>query len=146
MAVIATRGGVRLGNILQWEQAPHIGYSRKTVVIREAAAADYFLGDILGQVTTGGKYKKLTVGATDGSQNFAGIFIGSDSSVFDQDKLAVPANTDKTGVVLFRDAAVGKAYLNFPSGTTELQKAAVYAQMEAAGIKLIDQVKEQETV
>lgn len=146
MPAIATRGGVRTGNILQWELAPEIGYARKTVTINEASAKEYVIGDILGQVTSGGKYKLLDADATDGSEDFAGIFFGSDSSIYDQDRLTVPAATDVTGVVLYRSAAVGKAFLRFPEDTTAPQTAALYAQIEAAGIKLLAQTKEQESV
>lgn len=139
MASIADRGGVRLGHILQWELKEGSNHSRKTVTIREAAAKGYVIGEVLGKVTATGKYKQLDPAATDGSENFAGIFIGTDNAL-DPDNLAVAANTDTSGVILFRDAGVGKLYLRWIAGVTDLQKAAVYAQMEAAGFTVLDQL------
>ena len=139
MASIATRGGVRLGHILQWELKEGSNHSRKTITIREATAKDYVIGEVLGKVTATGKYKQLDPAATDGSEDFAGIFIGTDNAL-DPDNLAVADTTDTSGVILFRDAGVGKLYLRWIAGVTAPQKAAVYAQMEAAGFTVLDQL------
>lgn len=137
MALILTRDNIRLGNIVQSETGTEIGYCRKSVVVREAAATTYKLGEVLGKVTATGKYVRLAPAASDGSQTFAGIFIGSDEP-FDPDNLVVPAATDKTAVVLYRGrAGLFKQMLRWPVGITQPQKDAAYVQMDAAGFKLI---------
>ena len=140
MASLLNRGGVRLGNIIQFEDRTETGYCRETVVARQAAATTYKIGQILSKVVATGKYQIIDPAGTGGAELFAGIFIGTDNAL-DPDNLAVAANTDTNVVVLYRgQAAVGKKFLVFPAGTTDVQKAAVYASMEAAGIQLIDQI------
>ena len=140
MASLLNRGGVRLGNIIQFEDRTETGYCRETVVADEAAEKEYKIGQILSKVTATGKYQIIDPAGTGGAELFAGIFIGTDNAL-DPDNLAVAANTDTNVVVLYRgQAAVGKKFLVFPAGTTDVQKAAVYASMEAAGIQLIDQL------
>lgn len=137
MALVLTRDNIRLGNILQGEFGGHIGYQRKTVVVNEAAAVEYKLGEVLGKVTATGKYVRLTAGATDGSQNFAGVFIGTDDA-YNPDNLSVPATTDTNAVIVYRGpAGIFSQALRFKSGTTQNQKNAVYAQIDAAGFKVI---------
>lgn len=137
MALLLTRDNIRLGNIVQSEAGTEIGTCRKSVVVREAAATTYKLGEVLGKVTATGKYVRLAPAAADGSQIFAGVFIGSDEP-FDPDNLVVPAATDKTAVVLYRGrAGLFKQMLRWPAGITQPQKDAAYVQMDAAGFKLI---------
>jgi hypothetical protein len=128
----------RLGAVLQFETRPEYGYSRSTVTVNEAAPLDYVVGTVLGKVTATGKYKRLEATAADGSQNFAGIYIGSPAG---EDYQTVAATTDTPVVIIFRDAGVGKATLVFGASVdTQGEKDAVYAQMVAAGIQLFDQV------
>jgi hypothetical protein len=139
MPKILDRDPIRESHIIQYEDHLHAGHTRDTITVRETSIKSYKLGEILGKVTATGKYKQLDPAATDGSENFAGIFIGTDDA-YDPDNLTVPANTDTSAVVVYRgQAAVGKAYLRFIAGTTDVQKEAVYAQMKAAGFKLIYQ-------
>lgn len=138
MTTIATRGGVRLGHIIQWEEAVHLGFSRENIVVNEAAATTYQLGEVLGKITATGKYVRIAPTATDGSQNFAGIFIGTDDA-YNPDVLTLTAGVDAKAVVLVKEAAVGVAYLRFTAGVTPVQKQAIYAQIKAANIKLIAQ-------
>lgn len=138
MTTIATRGGVRLGHIIQWEEATNLGFSRENIVVNEAAATTYQLGELLGKITATGKYVRIAPTATDGSQNFAGIFIGTDDA-YNPDALTLAAGVDAKAVVLVKEAAVGVAYLRFAAGVTPVQKQAIYKQIKAANIKLIAQ-------
>ena len=128
----------RLGAVLQYEDHPEYGHCRDVVVANEAAIKNYVIGTVLGKVTATGKYKILEASASDGSQNFAGIYIGSPVG---DNKQTVAATTDTNVVILFRGpAGVGKANLVFGASVDQpAELAAVYAQMEAAGIKVIDQ-------
>lgn len=137
MAAIDTRS-TRLGAVLQYEDHPEYGHCRDVVVANEAAIKTYVIGTVLGKVTATGKYKILEATAVDGSQNFAGIYIGKPDG---DNKQTVAATTDTNVVVLFRGpAGVGKSYLVFGASVdTAPELAAVYVQMEAVGIKVIDQ-------
>lgn len=137
MAAIDTRS-TRLGAVLQYEDHPEYGHCRDVVVANEAAIKTYVIGTVLGKVTATGKYKILEATASDGSQNFAGIYIGKPDG---DNKQSIAATTDTNVVVLFRGpAGVGKAYLVFGASVdTAPELAAVYAQMEAVGIKVIEQ-------
>ena len=137
MATIETRS-TRLGAVLQYEDHPEYGHCRDVVVANEAAIKEYVIGTVLGKVTATGKYKILEATAADGSQNFAGIYIGEPKG---DNKQTIAATTDTNVVVLFRGpAGVGKANLVFGASVdTAPELAAVYAQMEAVGIKLIEQ-------
>jgi hypothetical protein len=137
MAAIETRS-TRLGAVLQYEDHPEYGHCRDVVVANEAAIKTYVIGTVLGKVTANGKYKILEATAVDGSQNFAGIYIGKPDG---DNKQTIAATTDTNVTVLFRGpAGVGKSYLVFGASVdTAPELAAVYAQMEAVGIKVIDQ-------
>jgi hypothetical protein len=137
MAAIDTRS-TRLGAVLQYEDHPEYGHCRDVVVANEAAIKSYVIGTVLGKVTATGKYKILEATAVDGSQNFAGIYIGKPDG---DNKQTIAATTDTDVVVLFRGpAGVGVSYLVFGASVdTAPELAAVYAQMEAVGIKVIQQ-------
>jgi hypothetical protein len=137
MAAIDTRS-TRLGAVLQYEDHPEYGHCRKVVTANEAAIKSYVIGTVLGLVTATGKYKILEATAVDGSQNFAGIYIGKPDG---DNKQSIAATTDTSVTVLFRGpAGVGKSYLVFGASVdTAPELAAVYAQMEAVGIQVLDQ-------
>lgn len=128
----------RLGAVVQYEHETAYGHCRDVVVANEAAAKEYVIGTVLGKVTATGKYKVLEASASDGSQNFAGIYVGG---YHGENAQSIAANTDTDVVVIFRGpAGVGKAHLIFGASVdSDAEIAAVYAQMEAVGIKLIEQ-------
>lgn len=137
MAALDTRS-TRLGAVLQYEDHPEYGHCRDVVVANESAEKSYVIGTVLGKVTSTGKYKILEATASDGSENFAGIYIGKPDG---DNKQTVAATTDTNVVILFRGpAGVGKANLVFGASVdTGAEKDAVYAEMEAVGIKVIEQ-------
>jgi hypothetical protein len=65
--------GKRPGGFLVWEVLRD--YTRETVTIA-AGAGKLAPGTVLGKITTGGKYTVLTPGASNGSQNAAGLLWG----------------------------------------------------------------------
>ena len=79
-------------------------------------------GTVLGTLTTGGKKKPLTLGASDGSQNATDIILQrADATAAD-----VPVVTLARGV-----AEVVLQALVWPVGINATQKAAALAQLEA---------------
>lgn len=112
------------GGFLTWEVLRD--YTRDTVTIA-SGAGKLAPGTVLGKITTGGKYTVLTPGATNGSQNAAGILWGP----------ADATNADAPGVVLVRGPAiVNRHEITFPEGATEAQITTATTALAALGILL----------
>lgn len=83
-------------------------------------------GTVVGKITTGGKYKILVPGASDGSEVAAGVLWG-----------AVDATgADKPGLVVRRMRELKNALIVWPVGITGPQQVTATAQLEARGILL----------
>ncbi len=118
MAVI--NEGNRLHDVLAWEQEKH--YSRDKITI----AADQVLavGEVVGKITASGLYAAFNPGATDGTENAAGIVIDNYDAT----------GADLDGVAIIRDAIFREGGVVWPDGITTPQKDAAIAQLEAIGI------------
>jgi hypothetical protein len=91
--------------------------SRENIVV--VSGQDLAAGAVLGQITTGGKYRAVQPGASDGSEVAAGV-------LYD----AVDATAgDVRGVVVVRVATVNASELVWPSGTTDNQKATALSEL-----------------
>ena len=112
------------GGFLVWEVLRD--YTRETVTIA-SGAGKLEPGTVLGKITTGGKFTKLTPAASNGSQNAAGIlWAGVDASA-----------ADSPGVVLLRGPAlVNRHEIIWPEGATEAQITAATTALGALGIIL----------
>ena len=112
------------GGFLVWEVLRD--YTRETVTIA-SGAGKLEPGTVLGKITTGGKFTKLTPAATNGSQNAAGIlWAGVDTSA-----------VDSPGVVVLRGPAlVNRHEIIWPEGATEAQITAATTALGALGIIL----------
>ena len=112
------------GGFLVWEVLRD--YTRETVTIA-SGAGKLEPGTVLGKITTGGKFTKLTPAATNGSQNAAGIlWAGVDASA-----------ADALGVVILRGPAlVNRHEIIWPEGATEAQITAATTALGALGIIL----------
>ena len=99
-------------------------YSRDEITIA-SGSGEIEIGEVLGKVTTTGKYKPLAPAATDGTQTAARISL--------QNADATAADAVRV-VVLSRHAEVVRQALIWPAGITDSQKAAALAQLETAGI------------
>ena len=112
------------GGFLVWEVLRD--YTRETVTIA-SGAGKLEPGTVLGKITTGGKFTKLTPAATNGSQNAAGIlWAGVDASA-----------ADSPGVVLLRGPAlVNRHEIIWPEGASEAQITAATTALGALGIIL----------
>ena len=112
------------GGFLVWEVLRD--YTRETVTIA-SGAGKLEPGTVLGKITTGGKFTKLTPAATNGSQNAAGIlWAGVDASA-----------ADAPGVVILRGPAlVNRHEIIWPEGASEAQITAATTALGALGIIL----------
>ena len=112
------------GGFLVWEVLGD--YTRETVTIA-SGAGKLAPGTVLGKITTGGKYTVLTPGASNGSQNAAGIlWAGVDAS-----------DADALGVVILRGPViVNRHELVWPEGATEAQITTATTALAALGIIL----------
>ncbi|MDV7200198.1 head decoration protein [Roseovarius sp. 10] len=112
------------GGFLVWEVLRD--YTRETVTIA-SGAGKLEPGTVLGKITTGGKFTKLTPAATNGSQNAAGIlWAGVDASA-----------ADAPGVVILRGPAlVNRHEIIWPEGASEAQITAATTALGALGVIL----------
>ena len=116
--------GPTTGGFLVWEVLRD--YTRETVTLA-SGAGKLAPGTVLGRITTGGKYTVLTPGASNGSQNAAGILWGA----------ADASDADAPGVVLVRGPAlVNRHEIVWPDAITEGQTNTAIAALTALGIIL----------
>ena len=116
--------GKHAGSFLVWDVLRD--YTRETVTIA-SGAGKLEPGTVLGKITTGGKYTVLAPGASNGSQNAAGIlWAGVDAS-----------DADAPGVVILRGPAiVNRHEIIWPEAATEAQITAATTALAAFGIIL----------
>jgi hypothetical protein len=116
--------GPHPGGFLVWEVLRD--YTRETVTL-VSGAGKLAPGTVLGKITTGGKYTPLAPGASNGSQNAAGILWGP----------ADATTADAPGVVVLRGPAiVNRHEIIWPTGATEPQIATATAALAVLGIIL----------
>jgi hypothetical protein len=112
------------GGFLVWEVLRD--FTRETVTLA-AGSGKLLPGTVLGKVTTGGKYTALAPGATNGSQNAAGILWAA----------ADASDADRPAVVIVRGPAIlNRSELILPDGITEAQMTSLTAALLALGIVL----------
>jgi len=116
--------GKHAGGFLVWEVLRD--FTRETVTIA-SGAGKLAPGTVLGKITTGGKYTVLTPGATNGSQNAAGILWDAVDAT----------DADAPGVVILRGPAiVNRHEISFPEGATEAQITTATTALAALGVIL----------
>ncbi len=116
--------GKHAGGFLVWEVLRD--YTRETITVA-SGAGKLAPGTVLGKITTGGKYTTLSPGASNGSQNAAGIlWAGVDASA-----------ADAPGVVVLRGPAiVNRHEIVWPEGATEAQITTATTALASLGIIL----------
>ena len=116
--------GTHPGGFLTWEVLRD--FTRDTVTLA-SGAGKLAPGTVLGKITTGGKFTVLTPGATNGSQNAAGLlWDGVDAT-----------DADTLGVVILRGPAiVNRHEIVWPEGATEAQITTATTALAALGIIL----------
>ena len=116
--------GKHAGGFLVWEVLRD--YTRETVTL-VSGAGKIAPGTVLGRITTGGKYTILTPGASNGSQNAAGILWGPVNAT----------DADAPGVVILRGPViVNRHEIIWPEGATEAQITTATTALAALGIIL----------
>ena len=116
--------GKHPGGFLVWEVLRD--YTRETVTLA-SGAGKLAPGTVLGKITTGGKFTVLTPGASNGSQNAAGVLWGG----------ADAADADAPGVVLVRGPAlVNRHEITWPEAATQAQITTATTALAALGIVL----------
>jgi hypothetical protein len=114
--------GKHAGGFLIWDVLRD--YTRETVTL-VSGAGKLSPGTVLGKITTGGKYTTLAPGASNGSQNAAGILWGH----------ADATDADAPGVVLVRGPAIlNRHEIIWPEGITEGQTSTALAALATLGI------------
>lgn len=76
--------------------------SRKNVTI--VSGQSLKVGDVVGKITSGGKYAIYANGASDGTEAAAGVLVGEDVDA---------TSADKAGVILFQGAEVNADLLRW---------------------------------
>jgi hypothetical protein len=110
------------GGFLIWEVLRD--YTRETITLA-SGAGKLAPGTVLGKITTGGKYTVLAPGASNGSQNAAGILWGH----------ADATDAYAPGVVLVRGPAIlNRHEIIWPEGITEGQTNTALAALATLGI------------
>ena len=116
--------GPHPGGFLTWEVLRD--YTRDTITLA-SGAGKLVPGTVLGKITTGGKYTVLMPGASNGSQNAAGILWGH----------ADATDADAPAVVLVRGPAiVNRHEIVWPDGATEGQITTATTALAVLGIIL----------
>ncbi len=116
---------VYLTDLLYYE-VKDLWYSRESVII--AAGQNLSIGSVVGKKTADGKYLAWDPSATDGTEIAVGVLLESVDAT----------SGEKRGLIVARQAIVGKKYLVFKTGVTEEQKLTAYAQLEQRGILVRD--------
>lgn len=91
--------------------------SRENVTI--AAGNVVEVGQVLGKITSGGKYAHYDNSASDGTQTAAAISLNYVDA----------SDADTLAAVFVRDCEVIRDELKFPSGTSDNDEAAAYADL-----------------
>ena len=131
MAVISTSLHT-ISNVVKHEYGADYAYCRKEVTVNDTAGT-LAIGTVLGQVTTGGKYKRAVQTASDGSENAAAIVAAAKT---------IAGSTDTQVLVYFRGPmGVSKGGLVLDATyNLDAEKALVYSQLEALGIQCLDTI------
>jgi hypothetical protein len=109
-----------LGDWLKFEEDNLYSRDEVTVISGQNLAT----GTVVGIITASGKATQLAPGATDGSENAAGVLLN-----------AVDASAgDQPGVMIARHAICSAHGLVWPASITGPQKAAALSQLKSLGI------------
>lgn len=97
--------------------------SRDVGTVQNGSSDNWPAGTILGVVTSGGNYIRHDTGASDGSQNEAGILF---------EEVLAGETVERT--IITRDAEVNKNHLTYEASATDNEKADTDAALKALGI------------
>ena len=104
------------------------GYrSRDDVTVTVPATTTYAAGTILGKITASGKYVRHAAGATDGSEDEAGVLYETLANT-------TGSGVDNASVSMARDAEVNGSELTYEVGADAAQIILSDAALKALGI------------
>jgi hypothetical protein len=104
------------------------GYrSRDDVTVTVPATTTYAAGTILGKITASGKYVRHAAGATDGSEDEAGV-------LYETLVNTTGSGVDNASVSMARDAEVNGSELTYEVGADAAQITASNLALKALGI------------
>jgi hypothetical protein len=104
------------------------GYrSRDAVTVTVPASTTYAAGTLLGKITASGKYVRHAAGATDGSENEAGV-------LYETLVNTTGSGVDNASVSMARDAEVNGSELTYEVGADAAQITASNLALKALGI------------
>jgi len=104
------------------------GYrSRDDVTVTVPASTTYAAGTILGKITASGKYVRHAAGATDGSEDEAGVLYETLANT-------TGSGVDNASVSMARDAEVNGSELTYEVGADAAQITASNLALKALGI------------
>ena len=104
------------------------GYrSRDAVTVTVPATTTYAAGTILGKITASGKYVRHAAGATDGSEDEAGV-------LYETLVNTTGSGVDNASVSMARDAEVNGSELTYEVGADASQITASNLALKALGI------------
>jgi len=104
------------------------GYrSRDDVTVTVPATTTYAAGTILGKITASGKYVRHAAGATDGSEDEAGVLYETLANT-------TGSGVDNASVSMARDAEVNGSELTYEVGADAAQITASNLALKALGI------------
>ena len=101
--------------------------SRDDVTVTVPASTTYAAGTILGKITASGKYVRHAAGATDGSEDEAGILYETLANT-------TGSGVDNASVSFARDAEVNGSELTYEVGADGAQVTASNLALKALGI------------
>jgi len=101
--------------------------SRDDVTVTVPASTTYAAGTILGKITASGKYVRHAAGATDGSEDEAGILYETLANT-------TGSGVDNASVSFARDAEVNGSELTYEVGADGAQITASNLALKALGI------------
>jgi len=128
MSVISTSLQT-ISNVVKHEYGADYAYCRKLVTVNDAAGT-LAIGQVLGKVTSGGKFKRAVQSASDGSQTAAAIVASAKT---------IAGSTDTQVLVYFRGPmGISKGGLVLDATyDLDAEKAVVYESLEALGIQCL---------
>ena len=131
MSVIA-QSTHTLSNVVKHEYGADYAYCRELVTVNDAAGT-LVVGQILGQVTAGGKFKRAVETAADGSKVAAAI-VASEK--------VIPGTTDTRVLVYVRGPmGVSKGGLVLDATYNDAaKKQAVYDALSAKGVQVLETI------
>lgn len=131
MSVIA-QSTHTLSNLVKHEYGADYAYCRELVTVNDAAGT-LVVGQILGQVTAGGKFKRAVETAADGSKVAAAI-VASEK--------VIPGTTDTQVLVYVRGPmGVSKGGLVLDATYNDAaKKQAVYDALSAKGVQVLETI------